>query len=97
MSLVELRSLQEKIKQETKKREVDDLAKAREQILAIAQSVGMPLKELIASGARSKSTQVAVRYRNPDDSTQHWTGRGRRPKWVKDWVDGGKELDLLRV
>lgn len=97
MSLTELRNLQEKIKQETKKREVDDLAKAREQILAIAQSVGIPLKELIAGGVRSKTSHVAIRYRNPNDTTQHWTGRGRRPKWVKEWVDGGKEIDLLRV
>ncbi|MBA4095048.1 MAG: histidinol phosphate phosphatase, partial [Candidatus Accumulibacter sp.] len=26
-----------------------------------------------------------------------WTGRGRQPKWVKEWVEGGKSLDKLRV
>jgi DNA-binding protein H-NS len=72
--------------------------KAREQILAIAQSVGMPLKELMAaSGRGSKGATVAVRYRHPQDSSQQWTGRGRQPKWVKEWVDGGKSIDDLRV
>jgi DNA-binding protein H-NS len=102
MSLGDLRNLQEQIKQEMKQREQQDLQKAREQIMAIAQSVGLPLKDLIATGGRgakvgTKSGSVAVRYRNPDDESQQWTGRGRQPKWVKEWVEGGKSLDKLRV
>ena len=91
MSVGDLRNLQEQIKQE--------IQKAREQILAIAQSVGVPLKDLIASGGRgsSKGNTVAVRYRHPDNASQQWTGRGRQPKWVKEWVEGGQSLDKLRV
>jgi DNA-binding protein H-NS len=98
MSVGDLRNLQEQIKQEMKKREQQEVQKAREQILAIAQSVGVPLKDLIAAGNRGgKGGSVAVRYRNPDDASQQWTGRGRQPKWVKEWVEGGKSLDKLRV
>ena len=104
LSLGDLRNLQEQIKQEMKKREHQDLQKAREQILAIAQSVGVPLKDLISSGRGSKAAasgggtgSVAVRYRHPDDASQQWTGRGRQPKWVKEWVEGGKSIDKLRV
>jgi len=100
MSVGDLRNLQEQIKQEMKKREVQEVQKAREQILAIAQSVGVPLKDLLATGGRGSSTkgaQVAVRYRHPDNASQQWTGRGRQPKWVKEWVEGGKSLDKLRV
>jgi DNA-binding protein H-NS len=97
LSLAELRNLQDKVKQEMKKREQRDLVKAREQIMAIAQSVGIPLKELIATNIRVKTGTVAVRYRHPDDASQQWTGRGRQPKWVKEWVESGKSIDLLRV
>jgi len=98
MSVGDLRNLQEQIKQEMKTRETQEVQKAREQILAIAQSVGMPLKELMATAGRgSKGATVAVRYRHPQDSSQQWTGRGRQPKWVKEWVDGGKSIDDLRV
>jgi DNA-binding protein H-NS len=98
MSLGDLRNLQEQIKQEMKKREVQEVQKAREQILAIAQSVGVPLKDLMAATGRgSKGATVAVRYRHPDDSNLQWTGRGRQPKWVKEWVEGGKSIDDLRV
>lgn len=96
MSLGDLRNLQDQIKQEMKKREQQEVQKAREQIMAIAQSVGVPLKDLI-SASRGKTGSVAVRYRNPNDSSQQWTGRGRQPKWVKEWVEGGKPLDKLRV
>ena len=98
MSLGDLRNLQDQIKQEMKKREQSDMAKAREQILAIAQSVGVPLKDLIATTGRGgKTGTVAVRFRNPDNASQQWTGRGRQPKWVKEWVEGGKSIDKLRV
>jgi DNA-binding protein H-NS len=96
MSVGDLRNLQDQIKQEMKKREQQDVQKAREQILAIAQSVGVPLKDLIST-TRGKTGTVAVRYRHPDNATQQWTGRGRQPKWVKEWVEGGKSLDKLRV
>ncbi|WP_348235634.1 H-NS histone family protein, partial [Salmonella enterica] len=72
---------------EMKKREHQEDAKAREQILAIAQSVGVPLKDLLAATSRGKGTSVAVRYRHPDNASQQWTGRGRQPKWVKEWVE----------
>ncbi|CAN7206986.1 H-NS histone family protein [Massilia sp. LjRoot122] len=104
MSVGDLRNLQEQIKQEMKKREVQEVQKAREQILAIAQSVGVPLKDLLATGGRgagkgssTKGNTVAVRFRHPDNESQQWTGRGRQPKWVKEWVEGGKSLDKLRV
>lgn len=93
----ELRTLQESIKQELKKREQQEVDKARTQILAIAQSVGVPLKELMAGGVRAKTGTVAVQYRNPNDAAQQWTGRGRQPKWIKEWVEAGKSLDLVRV
>ena len=104
MSLGDLRNLQEQIKQEMKKREQQEVQKAREQILAIAQSVGVPLKDLIGTsgrGAKVGAMRAPVRspcvIRNPANASQQWTGRGRQPKWVKEWVEGGKSLDKLRV
>lgn len=99
LSVSDLRTLQENIKQQLKKREQQELASAREQILAIAQSVGVPLSELINDIKRPQKEKktVAVQYRHPDDATLQWTGRGRQPKWIKEWVDAGKSLDLVRV
>ncbi|MBB3220734.1 H-NS histone family protein [Pseudoduganella umbonata] len=97
LSASELRNLQEQVKRELKKRETHDLQKAKDEIFAIAQRVGLPLKDLIASNPRGKGGTVAARFRNPSDGAQQWTGRGRQPKWVKDWVDAGKSIDDLRI
>lgn len=98
-TLADLRKLQEQIKEEMKRREAQEIQKAREQILAIAQGVGLPLEELLAKGGKGikKPGSVAVRFQHPEDQSQKWTGRGRQPKWVKEWVDSGKGIDNLRV
>ncbi len=99
MTAADLRALQDTIKQELKKREGQEIANARSQIMAIAQSVGVPLKDLIGgSGSmRAKSGPVAVQYRNPGNASEQWTGRGRQPKWVRAELDAGKTLDSLRI
>ena len=99
LSSPELRGLQEQIKRELKQREGRDKQKAREQIFTIAQQVGVPLKELLIGfpGTRNKGGKVEARYRNPANPAEQWTGRGRQPKWVKDWVDAGKSMDGLRI
>ncbi len=98
MTAADLRALQDTIQRELKKREGQEIANARSQIMAIAQSVGLPLKDLIgSSGMRAKSGPVAVQYRNPDNASEQWTGRGRQPKWVKAALEAGKALDSLRV
>lgn len=99
LSLKALYELQEQIKQALKEREYQEQNKAREQILAIAQNAGISLKDLLGStrvkgGAVKK---VAVRYRNPNDVSLQWTGRGRQPKWVQEWLASGKTLDALHV
>ncbi|MFJ2989751.1 H-NS family nucleoid-associated regulatory protein [Collimonas sp. NPDC087041] len=101
LSVAELRVLQDKIQQSLKDREQQELTKAREQILAIAQSAGISLQDLLGAGSRTKGlpvkAKVAVRYRHPSDSTLQWTGRGRQPKWVQEWVASGQTLDAIRV
>lgn len=38
-----------------------------------------------------------VAYRHPGDLGLAWTGRGKPPRWVTDWVQGGKSLEALQV
>ena len=97
LTMAELRNLSEKVQQEVSHRERDDLNKAREQIMAIAQQAGIPLKQLILDGLQPRAGKVAVQYRNPDNASEQWTGRGRQPLWVRHWVESGKSIDLLRV
>lgn len=97
LSISELQALQNKISQEIKQRQKEKIAKAREQIMSIAQDAGLPLKELISTPGRGKGMKVAVRYRHPSEPDLQWTGRGHQPRWVREWIASGKMLDALRV
>lgn len=96
LSSQDLRTLQEQVSQEIKQRGQQEIAKAREQIMAIAESVGLPLTELLAK-QRAKSGPVAARYQNPSNAGQQWSGRGRQPQWVKDLLASGKNLDVAKI
>jgi DNA-binding protein H-NS len=96
-SLVQLRSLQDDIGKQMKKREQDELAKAREEIMSIAQGLGLSVKELLGNVARAKTRSVAAQFANPANPAQQWSGRGRQPVWVKEWIAQGKDKDLLKL
>lgn len=106
-NLGELKGLQFDVEKEIKARQQQELKKAREQILAIAQDVGLPVEALMSakagkSGKAAKSGKTGqsigiAQYRNPADNAQTWTGRGRKPKWVIDALSNGKNLGDLRA
>lgn len=54
-------------------------------------------EQLAERPTKAATTSPAVQYRNPTNPSQAWTGRGKQPKWVSEWVQGGKSLDALRV
>jgi DNA-binding protein H-NS len=39
----------------------------------------------------------APRYRNPENSEQTWSGRGRRPRWVHDAEAAGRSLADMEI
>ncbi|TQK01265.1 H-NS family nucleoid-associated regulatory protein [Herbaspirillum sp. SJZ107] len=99
--LAGLKALQAEIEKQIKDRQQQEVKKAREQILAIAQDVGVPVEELFSnSGAKSKGNtgkKAQPQYQNPADSSQTWTGRGRQPRWIADGLANGKILDEYRI
>ncbi len=46
---------------------------------------------------RKKRGKVAPKYRNPANSRETWTGRGRKPAWVVAALDSGKKLQDLAI
>jgi DNA-binding protein H-NS len=102
LNLAELKDLLVQAGAELKNREKADLDAARNEINAIAQRMGLSLKDLIGAGAgkgkvRKQTGKVAIQYRNPQDASQEWTGRGRQPNWVKELVASGKNLMSAKV
>jgi DNA-binding protein H-NS len=36
---------------------------------------------------------VKPKYRNPDNRSETWSGRGRLPRWLQAKVDGGAKVE----
>lgn len=74
----------------------------RDKLLSIAKAAGYDLLELFGigkggKGKRGGSAPAAkiVKYRHPENATQTWAGRGKRPRWVNEWLGAGGSLEAL--
>jgi DNA-binding protein H-NS len=98
-SIAQLRALEVQVIDELKTRHFLSVSKAREQILQIARSAGLSEKDLrtIKEPKTLKPTTIEVKYRNPADPTQQWSGRGRQPAWLKAWIVAGNSIEDAKV
>ena len=98
-SLAQLRALEVQVIDELKTQHFLSISKAREQILHIARNAGLTEKQLraIKVAKTPKQGTAQVKYRNPEDSNQEWSGRGRQPAWVKALVASGKSLEEAKA
>ena len=65
-----------------------------------AESLNIPVSDLfkeVAKTPRKRGGSVKPKYRNPGDKTQTWTGRGLKPRWVRDLLDSGKSLEDIAI
>jgi DNA-binding protein H-NS len=87
--LAELKGLYFDIGQELQRRVREEREQARARIHALAADAGIPLDALMQKGL--------PRYRNPADSGQTWTGRGRQPRWIAEALASGRSLDEFKI
>ena len=40
---------------------------------------------------------VSPKYRNPDNPSETWAGRGKRPRWLVAKLKSGKRIDDFRI
>jgi len=70
----------------------------KEQMEAMAAEAGFSLDEIVNNKNKTQIGFVKAKYRNPDDFNETWSGRGKKPKWVQDFIgDKGKLEDLLII
>ena len=96
-SQADLRALEAQVADQIKSRQKDEIANVQQQILALAKSVGMTVEQIMGAKGTQPKKPVAVRYRHPSQAELQWTGRGRQPRWIKEYTDAGKSLESLLV
>jgi DNA-binding protein H-NS len=40
-----------------------------------------------------KGTKVAAKYRDPANPQQTWTGRGVKPRWLREYTEKGRKIE----
>ena len=105
LNVDQLKDLLKKIPSEIKRRAEEASSAAREaaidKLKAIAREHGYSLEELTGTKKARKSSgarkPVAAKYANPSNSSETWTGRGRKPLWVQAALNQGKSLESLLI
>lgn len=100
MSVEQLQQLQDQISREIKLRRARDKKEVLSKIRAMAAAGGYTLEELVAGGVELESAKktriVPPKYRHLQNGDLTWTGRGKQPRWVAEFLASGKTLtDLL--
>ncbi|SLN15163.1 DNA binding protein, nucleoid-associated [Aquimixticola soesokkakensis] len=100
LNSAQLAQLEADIEKRKKKLEKERVSIAAKEIKAVLDAHTVEIDEVLpylekrGGGNMPKSP---AKYRNPADSSQTWTGRGRKPNWVIAALDAGKTLDDMAI
>src|SRR5262249_21184275 len=90
MSYIELKELETRIERLIVQKREEERAEVKEKMMALARESGFDLRELMGGGRGRKGMTVSVKYRDPENPENTWTGRGRMPRWLAAATKGGK-------
>ena len=62
-----------------------------------AKKVASKVRRTTSKKKSKKRGKVAPKYRNPENSDETWTGRGRKPLWVVAQLDSGTKIEDLEI
>jgi DNA-binding protein H-NS len=89
MSFAELTEMEAQIQRLKVEKHNTERVALRQKLTDEAKKQGYSIQELFGRGRKGKGT-VAVKYRDPKNPSNTWTGRGRMPRWMAAATKGGK-------
>ncbi|MGE0701007.1 MAG: H-NS family nucleoid-associated regulatory protein [Hyphomicrobiaceae bacterium] len=94
LPLKELLDLEARVKKAIGAAREREKSEVRQEMMALAQKRGLSITEIFG-GTRggAKGGKVAIKYRNPDNPDDTWTGRGRQPKWLVAALKKGAKVE----
>lgn len=95
MSLKELVELEGRVRKAIASAKDRERAELKNKIASLAENAGFSVSELFGGGR--KGTKVAVKFRNKDNPSETWTGRGRQPKWLAARLSKGAKLNDFAI
>lgn len=76
--------------------------KHRKEVMAQIKELAASIDATVEIMEESKSSvrkgvKLPIKYRNPKNSSEKWTGRGMQPKWLRNLIDAGHKLEEFEV
>jgi len=63
---------------------------ARDFLIEQGKALGLTAEDFASIyGGGGRGTKIATKYVNPDNPTEKWTGRGRKPLWIMKKLEQG--------
>jgi DNA-binding protein H-NS len=90
MSYAELAAMEKQIEKLKIEKQSAERMELRQKLIDEAKKNGFDIHELFGRGRKGKGRTVAVKYRDPKNPQNTWTGRGRMPRWMTAATKGGK-------
>ncbi|MCW3479561.1 H-NS histone family protein [Neisseriaceae bacterium JH1-16] len=97
LDYTQLLDLKNQLDREINARQSEEKAKAKRQILELVKTYGLSIDDVLSKAPATTRKPVEAKYRNPDDASQTWTGRGRKPAWVQNYIDAGFKIEDLAI
>lgn len=99
MSETELQSMIEEAGRALKEKQQGKRKEVLNQMKQLAASIGVTVEivEGAGSGAGRKGRKVPIKYQNPDNLAEKWSGRGVKPKWLQQLLAEGKRLEDFEI
>ncbi len=94
-SLSELKQIRRTVDAAIATYEDRKLSELRSQLEEAARAKGFSLNDVI--GGKKTRAKATPKYRNPADTEQTWSGRGRTPIWVQEALSRGATMDDLAI
>jgi DNA-binding protein H-NS len=96
MSLRELQELELKVKKARATAQDRNRADLRKKMESMAADAGFKISDIFG-GRGGKGRTVAAKYVNPDEPSETWTGRGRKPRWLNAKLQEGAKLEKFII
>ena len=98
LSAKDLKALIEKASDKLSAKAEEEKASVRAEVEELVQKHGYTISELFGVGKSSKpKTKLSPTHRDPENSENTWTGRGRQPKWLNAALEAGGNFEDYKI
>ena len=91
MSIDRLVGLRDQVNAELSAKVIDQRRSLESELSKLTRFQGGPARAKSAFGRGGARGSVAPKYRNPENPSETWAGRGLKPRWLAAAIKSGKK------